>query len=54
MARVSQSQAAPGIEPFMNTTTCATSFAVVVGLVCVPGSFDASDNVAALPINTHT
>jgi hypothetical protein len=38
----------------MNTTTCAISFAVVVGLVCVPDSIDASNNAAVLPLNTGT
>lgn len=54
MAAVSPIQAVPGIEPLMKTTICATSFAVVVGLVRVSGSFVTDNNVPMLPIDTRT
>ncbi len=38
----------------MKTTICAISFAVVVGPVCVPGSFDVGINALMLPLNTRT
>lgn len=38
----------------MKTTICATSFAVVVGLVCVPGSLEMGNDALMLPLNTRT
>jgi hypothetical protein len=38
----------------MKTTTCAISFAVVVGLVCVPGNIDVGINAPLLSLDTRT